>query len=390
MQKTIIGSILLVLAVVAVGFGIGFAKYRSIEAQMNAPPRPEMPESVVLRSVRPVTVRQSVTSIGTVLAPRSVDLKTEVVGTISSIDIHSGEVVEPGAVLVQLDTSVERAQLQGAEAAMRIAESTYQRSRKAAAANAISELELEQSEAMLAQSRAEIARLQATIRKKTLTAPFRAKVGLSDVHLGQYLPEGTRITMLQGVDDYVHVDFAMPQRVADAVAVHDQISLLGGAETLSAEIIAIDSQADKLTRSVIARARLNNPPATLLPNDSVKVSLEYGPQIAAVAIPLSALRRTPAGSIVYLADEDSHGKTRAKSVNVVAGMTLGEEVVILKGLSIDQKIVADGSFKVHDGCLLADTSSSVAPPTEPPSSTNKDHLSNDRSSIQGDSSSSSP
>lgn len=353
MQKTIFGSILLVLAVIAIGSGIGYIKYRSIAAQMNAPPRLEMPESVVLRPVRTVAVRQSVTSIGTVLAPRSVDLKTEVVGTISSIDIHNGEIVEPGAVLVQMDTSVEQAQLQGAQAAMRIAESTYQRTKKAAAANALSELELEQAEAMLAQSRAEISRLEATIRKKTLVAPFRAKVGLSDVHVGQYLAEGSRITMLQGVDDFVHVDFAMPQRVADEVAVHDQVTLLGGAQPLSAEIIAIDSQADKMTRSVLARAILKNPPETLQPNDSVKVFLEYGPKIQAVAIPLAALRRTPAGSVVFVAESDDQGMTRARAIDVVVGMTLGDDVVILKGLTADQSIVADGSFKVHDGCLLA-------------------------------------
>ncbi len=353
MQKTLFGSALLVLAVLAIGAGIGYIKYRSIAAQMSSPPRPEMPESVILRPTRAVTFRQSVTSIGTVLAPRSVDLKTEVAGTISSIDIHSGEIVEPDAVLVQMDTSVEQAQLQGAQAMMRIAESTYQRTKKAAAVNALSELELEQSEAMLAQSRAEIARLEAMIRKKTLTAPFRAKVGLSDVHVGQYLAEGGRITMLQGVDDFVHIDFAMPQRVADQVAVHNQITLQGGTQPLSAEIIAIDSQADRLTRSVIARARLKNPPKTLQPNDSVRVSLEYGPEIQAVAIPLSALRRTPTGSIVYVAEVDDQGNTRAKLIDVVAGMTLGEEVVILKGLSVNLSVVADGSFKVHDGCLLA-------------------------------------
>jgi membrane fusion protein (multidrug efflux system) len=352
MQKTLFGSVILVLVVLAVGAGIGYLKYRSIAAQMNAPPRPEMPESVVLRSVTPITARQSVTSIGTVLAPRSVDLKTEVVGTISSIDIRNGEIVEPGAVLVQLDTSVEQAQLQGAQAMMQIAESTFQRSQKAAAANAISELELEQSAAMLAQTRAEIARLEAIIRKKTLSAPFRAKVGLSDLHVGQYLAEGTRITMLQGVDDFVHIDFAMPQRVADEVAVHDKVTLLGGVEPLSAEIVAIDSQADRMTRSIIARARLQNPPETLQPNDSVKVFLEYGPEIQAVAIPLVALRRTPAGSIVYVAEADEQGMLRARVVDVVAGMTRGNEIVILKGLNVDQSVVADGSFKVHEGCLL--------------------------------------
>ena len=353
MSKAIIGSIWMILVVILIGAGIGYAKYHSIVAQISAPPRPEMPEFVVLKPVRSVVFRQSVTSIGTVLAPMSIDLKTEVVGTIAAIDIHSGEIVEPGAVLVQLDASVEKAQLQGAEATVRIAESTYRRTRKAADVNALSQLELEQSEAMLAQSRAEIARLEAMIRKKTLLSPFRAKVGLCDLHIGQYLPEGSRITMLQGVDDFVHIDFTIPQRVSDTIAVHDRVLLLTGDQPLAAEIVAIDSQADKMTRNIIARARLNHPPPRLQPNASVKVSLEYGPEISAIAIPSTALRRTPGGSIVYVVEKTEDGMSRARMVSVVAGMTLGEEVVVVQGLTADQVVVADGSFKVHEGSLLA-------------------------------------
>ena len=43
---------------------------------------------------------------------------------------------------------------------------------------------------------------------------FRARVGLADVHPGQYLNEGVELTTLQGVSQEVHVDFAVAQSVA--------------------------------------------------------------------------------------------------------------------------------------------------------------------------------
>ncbi len=363
MSKSIVGSVFLVLLVLGLLAGIAGYKYRMIQSAKAAPLPPEMPEAVTIGKVEPIAFRQSVTTIGTILAPQSVDLKTEVVGTILSIPIVSGSIVDRGAILVKLDDSVEQAQLLGARAKLKIAESTYRRTLEAAQAQALSALELEQSEAILAESKAEIARFEAVIRKKTLLAPFKARVGLCDLHEGQYLPEGTRITMLQGVEDFVHIDFSMPQRVADEVHVNEKIMLLTDPTPLQAEIVAIDSQADRMTRSVMARARLSNPPATLQPNDSVKVQLEYGARIEAMAIPASALRRTPAGSVVYLAREDDKKALRAHMVPVVPGLTRGSQIVVFQGLSVGQEVVADGSFKLHENSLLMNKEASAHAPS---------------------------
>lgn len=349
----------MIAGVVSCAGVIAYAKYQSILASMSAPPPPEMPEAVIVAQAKPVEFRQSTSSIGTVIAPRSVNLKTEMTGTVAAMSIESGATVEKGQVLVQLDTSVEKAQLQGAKAQQRIAQSTYKRTKQAADAKAVTELELEQSEAILAQAESEVERLEAIIMKKTLFAPFRARVGLCDVHLGQYLPEGTPIAMLQGIEDYVHIDFAVPQKVADSIQINDQVKLLMEPENLFAKVIAIDSQADKITRSLFARARIDNPPAALQPNDSVKVEVEFGPQISGVLIPSSALRRTPSGSFVYIATKDEKGDMRAHSQPVIPGRTLGEEVVIIHGLKADVNVVADGSFKLLDNGLLADKSSAV-------------------------------
>ena len=55
----------------------------------------------------------------------------------------------------------------------------------------------------------QIARTKAVIARKTIRAPFSARLGMSDVHPGQFLNEGTDITTLQGVDEAVHVDFTV-------------------------------------------------------------------------------------------------------------------------------------------------------------------------------------
>ena len=71
------------------------------------------------------------------------------------------------------------------------------------------ETELDRARAERDVALAQIARTKAVIARKTIRAPFRARVGLADLHPGQYLNEGTQLTTLQGVDDAVHVDFTV-------------------------------------------------------------------------------------------------------------------------------------------------------------------------------------
>ena len=139
--RTLIGSIILILIVVGIGAGIAWIKYRQIQAAMNAPPQPEMPIAVKFGVASPCTIRQSTNSVGTIMAPRSITIQTEVPGVVRKIGIFSGEIVEQGVPILELDSSVERAQLASVEARKKIANSTFRRLQLAADKNAISDLE---------------------------------------------------------------------------------------------------------------------------------------------------------------------------------------------------------------------------------------------------------
>lgn len=366
MLRTILGSIALLLVVLGVGAAIAFQKYRMMTAL--SPPKEEQPEFVIFAKPKPLSIRNRTTTVGTVLAPRSVQLRTEVVGTVSEMSFESGQIVDEGKVLLKLDTGVEEAQLTGAKAALKIAESTFKRTQQAASLRAISELELEQADAIRSQANADVLRLEATIRKKTLKAPFRARAGLFDIQVGQYLPEGTQITMLQGIDDYVHIDFMMPQQAADDLHEGDEVRIVIEPPLPLAKIIAVDSQADRITRNVMARARLDKPPASMQPNDSVRIELEYGDPLEALTIPAASLRRSPKGAFVYVIKPDPKDpdKLKAYHQDVEPDRTIGQWVAIRSGLSLEQTVVSDGSFKIRDDQWVKEAESkSVTDPTEP-------------------------
>ena len=162
---------------------------------------PEPSEVVTAAVATPRTHRASATAVGTVLALQSVTLKNEIAGTVHEAHLTPGEIVGPGAVLVALDVSVEAATLKAEEARTSLAETTLKRYEGLLQHQAVSAEEVDRARAERDVSLAEIARIRAIIARKTIRAPFRARIGISDVHPGQYLKEGTQLTTLQGVAD---------------------------------------------------------------------------------------------------------------------------------------------------------------------------------------------
>lgn len=351
-------SSLLLLIILAIGAGLGLWKYESIQARAEAAAgQPEPMESVTIAVAREMDHRQTTTSIGTVLALRSVMLKNELAGTVREVRLTPGQIVEAGTLLVALDVSVEEAELKAQEAQAALAKTVLNRRQNLSQELATTQEEVDRARADQDIAHAQIARTRAIIAKKTIRAPFRARVGIADVHPGQYLDEGTLLTTLQGVGDAVHVDFTVAQQVAaDLREGHNvEVFVAGQASPVTARIIALDARIDPTTRNAMVRARIDGSDQPPAPGASVRVQVPVGPSRMAIAIPVSALRKGPGGDQVFLIQPDEHGKTRAQARLVESGAMLGDEIIIHSGLAAGDRVAASGSFKLRNGVLVAIT-----------------------------------
>jgi membrane fusion protein, multidrug efflux system len=348
-----IASAMLLATVVATGAGLAVWKYADISAEEEAAAnQPEPMEAVTAAPAAERPYRATTTSIGTVLATRWITLRNELAGTVSRVQLTPGQVVNAGTVLVALDVSVEEAELEAQQAQAQLAQTTLDRLAKLREHDATSQEEVDQANAERDVALAQIARTKAVIAKKIIRAPFRSRVGLADVHTGQYLNEGTDLTTLQGVDDAANVDFTVAQRVAGGLRVGDTVTVSAGGDTVSARIVAVDARVDPTTRNATVRARMVGP-VTPAPGASVRVQVPVGPAQQVASVPVSALRKGPAGDHVFVIAADSTGKTRAHERPVVSGPILGEEVVILSGVKPGEQIATSGSFKLREGALVA-------------------------------------
>jgi membrane fusion protein (multidrug efflux system) len=351
-----LGSVLLVSLVLLIGIGLGAWKYESIQSEHAASAnQPEPMESVTIAVARAIDHRQTTTSIGTVLALRSITLKNELAGTVREVRLTPGQIVEAGTLLVALDVSVEEADLRAQEAQVALAKTVLNRRQNLSQEFATTQEEVDRARADLDVAQAQIARTKAIIAKKTIRAPFRARVGIADVHPGQYLDEGTLLTTLQGVSEAVHVDFAVAQQVAAGLRVGESVEILAASDApaIVAKIVALDARVDPTTRNAMIRARIEGTRNIPSPGASVRVRIPVGPQRTVVAIPVSALRKGPGGDQVFVIALDKDGHNRVHTRQVESGPMFGDEIVIHSGLTAGEHIAAVGSFKLRDGILVA-------------------------------------
>lgn len=347
------GSAILIAAVLVIGAAL--AAWKTASARASAAAAAHLPEPVETITTAVATEQQhraTTTSIGTVLALRSITLRTELSGTVREVTLVPGRIVDSGTVLVALDISVEHADLRAQEAQAALARTSLARLERLLQHGAVSAEEVDRGVAERDIAQAQIARTQAIIAKKTIRAPFRARVGIADVHPGQYLNEGTQLTTLQGVDGAAHVDFTVSQQVAAGLRAGEPVQVLASDATpIAARIVAVDARVDPTTRTATVRAMIAGAKAPA-PGSSVRVLVPTGPSAKAIVIPVSALRRGPAGDHVFVIAPDARGQIRAHQRPVRSGPMLGDEIVILEGLTAGEQVAASGSFKLREAALV--------------------------------------
>lgn len=334
---------------------LGLVKFNQIKAAIAFGESFPEPSETVLSVVTGQSWWQSNHSVmGEIIATRSFDVRNELAGTIIKVGFVSGGKVVKGDVLVQLDITNEKAQLDALKARVSIAQLDVNRLAKLLKSNASSRDQFDKATAQLAISKANVRALQSVIAKKTLIAPFDSVAGLHQLEVGSYLPANTQIARLVNESDEVWVDFLIPQEYADlSKGEWVQLSSVGLlADTHKAKIIALSQEIDVNSRNLKVRALWSQVPTSIKPGVLLKVELPVGDKEAVVRLPNVAVRYDAFGSYVFVLDKDNDGDWRAarKSINVLGGED--KVAIISSKIGLGKNIATIGSSKLRQGILV--------------------------------------
>lgn len=343
--------LVLVVLVLAVTFGgiFGWKQQQADQmaaAQAGGPP----PAVVAAASARQAQWRVHLQAVGSLTAVAGIEVTSEVGGKVGRILFESGQRVEEGDLLLELDDQTDQAELKGLLAERTLARLRFDRVAKLVREKSISKSDYDEARATLDNANAQVAARQALMEKKRIRAPFAGRLGIRRVDLGEYLSPGSGIVPLQKLDP-IYVDFSLPERELARISVDQPISVAVQAypgQRFSGQIRAIDPGINVGSRTLRLQGQIANPEERLRPGMFADVRIDFAEEESVITIPDTAISYAPYGDSVFVIEEGDDGLTVQRR-QIETGSSRDGQVAVRSGLGVGDRVVSAGHNKLRSG-----------------------------------------
>lgn len=313
---------------------------------------PQQPATVSTVEAKPVTWTPVIEAIGTLNAGQGVDLTVESAGVVKEVLFQPNTQVAAGALLLRLDDVVQQAELEAARTQADLERGNLARAKGLTNRGVATSASLDQTQAAAQAAEAQLARAQALLDQRQLTAPFAGTIGLSRVEIGQYVAPGTIIATLQDLST-IRVDFSLPEQDLPKLAIGQKIDVRieGLDQAFSGSITGIDPRVDPATRLVSLRGLLTDPQGKLTPGQFVRINVALPPEEGVIALPQTVVSTSLYGDYVYVVrpSEADAAQLQVQQVFVQPGRRSGGVVEIVAGVSPGDQVVTAGQNRLSNG-----------------------------------------
>ena len=292
---------------------------------------------------------KTVTAVGSLRSDESVIVRAEQSGRIVALNFKEGQPVRKGQMLVQLDDSVARAELEQSKANQKLAKAKFDRAVELKERNFISGQAKDEAENAMRVADATVKLSEARLTKLVINAPFSGTAGLRTAGLGDYVKDGQDIVNLEKTDP-IKVDFKIPEVFQSKVRVGQGLNVTLDAlpgQPFTGSVYAVNPQLDTAGRAVVLRAQMTNRGGLLKPGMFARVRLTLSDTGDAVVVPEQAVAMQGEDQIMYRVVDG-----RALRTKVEVGQRRDGKAEIVEGVSASDTIVIAGWQKLRDGVAV--------------------------------------
>jgi len=188
-----------------------------------------------------------------------------------------------------------------------------------------------------------------------LTSPIPGRVGLRQIDQGNIVHASDAnglvvITQLQPIS----VVFTLPEDQVQPVTqrwrsnepvIVEVYDRAGKTKLATGKLLAIDNQIDPTTGTLKLKAQFDNNEGTLFANQFVNVKMHLETLHDATLVSSAAIQHDTQGAFVYVVNPDKTIQIR----RVTLGATEAEKVVVQSNLAANEKVVIEGTDRLHEG-----------------------------------------
>ena len=304
---------------------------------------------VLTEPVQLSALEETLTSVGTARAMKSVTVYAETTGRVTAVAIEADGEVAAGELLLQLDDrdeqlAVELATVQLADAVRLVKRYTTVNARDAN----IPESQLDDARAAVDGARIALEQARVDLDRRQITAPFAGRVGLTEIDVGDRVDTNTLVTT---IDDrqVLLINFSVPEVYVERVQRGTPVSVKlwdAGDEPVSGEIVAVDSRIDVNSRSFTARAAIDNQNDQFRPGMAFEISLNTT-RGRFLSVPDVAVQWGADGAYVWVAEDGRAARREVRLIKRLAGA-----ILVDGDLAENEAVVMEGVQGVRAGAPL--------------------------------------
>jgi RND family efflux transporter MFP subunit len=350
-----------VLAVALALAGVTLACSTNSPQNPQAGASPGMPVKVL--EARAVPISDSTEYVATLKSRDSTVIMPQVEGQITQIFVHSGDRVEDGKALMEIDPLKQQATVKSQESARAAqqanlgwAKQQYERTQGLYAAGVVSKQDLDQAKAALDAAQAQMESLDAQVREQEVqlhyfkvVAPRGGIVGDIPVRVGDRVTTSTQLTTLDqpgSLEAYIYVPIEHSAQLKMNLPV--QVINSEGKVLADTRVSFISPQVDNSTQTVLVKARIANGNDALRQSQFVRARVVFGthqnPQV-----PILAVSRLAGQYFAFVAEPQSGGSFVARQKPLKIGQTIGNDLEVQDGIKPGDKVIISGTQFLQDG-----------------------------------------
>jgi len=348
-----------VLCAVLVASGIGCSTNSAQNPQAGAPPG--MPVKVM--EARAVSINDATDYVATVKSRDSAVIMPQVEGQITQIFVHSGDRVQAGAALMEIDPLKQQATVKSQESAraaqqanLSWAKQQYDRSQGLFSAGVVSKQDLDQSKAALDAAQAQMDALDANVREQEVqlhyfkvVAPRGGIVGDIPVRVGDRVTTATQLTTVDqpgSLEAYVYVPIEHSSQLKMNLPV--EVIDSNGTVLAATRVSFISPQVDNATQTVLVKARIANGNDALRQSQFVRARVVFGTH-QNPEVPILAVSRLAGQYFAFVAEPQNGGSFVARQKPLKIGQTVGNDFEVQDGIKPGDKVIVSGTQFLLDG-----------------------------------------
>jgi RND family efflux transporter MFP subunit len=331
------------------------------KTQAGAPAGPQA-FPVKVMTAQSQVVPLSTDYLATLKSRNAATLQPLVEGDITRIFVNSGQQVEPGAPVLEIDPRKQQATVNNQEAAyesqqaiVRQAAIDLDRKKQLIAAGVIARADLDTAQHTYDAAKANADALQAAIREQqvqlhyyTVRAPSAGVIGDIPVHVGDHVTTQTMLTTLDpggALEAYINV----PAEKSSALRLGMPVDVVDdqGKPLVRTRITFISPHVDTDSQTLLIKTQVPNPERKFRNAQQVHARVVWSER-QAPTIPITAVTRLSGKLFAFIAEGQGQQAVARQRV-IQVGDLIGNDYVVLDGIKAGDKIIVSNVQMLADG-----------------------------------------